>query len=187
MQTQTVTRKELIRLYKVSDCSEWRGRIKKYLDSTSLETDTHKVEINADDIKYAAKNASAKQKQEIEKSGVNISSSSTADQLPTYEAACKVLGEKVVKNLSAGDQIQTLVRAANYLDNNKKSWRPNFSGSSYNYLPYFIKQGSVWVLDVVYRYRSYACCPVGFYFKDEETASEMVTKHIKLYQKWLEG
>jgi len=66
----------------------------------------------------------------------------TLNDLKSYLDACDILKEKPV-NCSEFDQLKTIIKAANYIDNNYQLWKPNL-GTDYLYYPYFrVSYGSL--------------------------------------------
>lgn len=116
-------------------------------------------------------------------------------QVSDYKSACKILGEKpLLKKAFVREkdfityQLEIMIKAVNFLDNNKKVWKPDFGNSSeYKWLPYFQKNGGGWRLDAVARYFSGSYCSLGFYFKKEKSARDFATKFLPLYNQWLES
>jgi len=82
-------------------------------------------------------------------------------------------------------QLETIIKAANYLDNNKKEWKPEFNGRDYNYIPWMEKKSSGWFPHFVYYCYSSSCCPSWLYYKKEETARLFCKKHQSLYNQYL--
>lgn len=85
-------------------------------------------------------------------------------------------------------KLETIIKAANYIDNDYKEWIADFNNSNkYKYIPHFEKKSSGWVLhDVGYSYFS-SICQVGFYYKKEETAIKLSKLYTKLYNQWIIG
>lgn len=185
MKKQTITRKKLITLLNMFSCGDWQSRIAKYLKSSALESDEYEVVVSDEDLNYVIQNGSAAQKSAVENVGIKLSEVGTVGNINSYEDACNILSEKIDVNASISDQILMIVKAANYLDNNRKSWVANFETSESKYLPRFIKDGSGWVFDNVNYWGSGSCCPVGFYFKNSATCEAIVKKFIAPYKQWL--
>lgn len=187
MKQQTITRKKLLQLHKAFDCSDWKGKIEKYLNSSDLQSDDFEMNIDASDIKYVIQNGTASQKLAIEKAGVVLEDISHLNSIQSYEDACIILGSKVLKSISAGDKIKTIVKAANYLDNNEKLWKPDFNDSSQTkHVPYFNKNGSGWCLYDVGYWCSGTDVPLGFYYKDKKAGEILVKRFLSLYIQWIE-
>lgn len=107
----------------------------------------------------------------------------TVDDINSYEDACKILKETVDKKLSDIEKLFTIIRAANYLDNNGEIWEADWTSGEYKYIPYFeYKKSSGWVLSSVYLFY-FSYCPGGFYFKKEATAKLIANKFLTLYNK----
>lgn len=85
-------------------------------------------------------------------------------------------------------QLETIIKAANFIDNGYKLYTPNFNNNDIlNYLPYFKKSSSDWLLYCINGYSYGSTCSVGLYFKVEDTASLISKKHIELYIQYLQG
>ena len=111
----------------------------------------------------------------------------TLDDLKSYEDACKILEEDEEVNPSYSKQIKTIIKAANYIDNDYKIWKPDFSGSVYNYLPYFNKnKGPGFGFHGCDFWCSCVRCSLGFYFKERNTCELIAKRFLSLYNKWLE-
>lgn len=82
-------------------------------------------------------------------------------------------------------QLETIIKAVNFIDNDYKYWEPNFNDSSYKYMPYFKKESSYWVVSHVGFYYGFSYFSVGFYFKKKESANIISNRFITLYNKWL--
>jgi hypothetical protein len=83
-------------------------------------------------------------------------------------------------------QLEAIIKAANYIDNNYQYWEPDFDNQNIlKYIPYFEKKASGWVVRSVYG--TYYCShsSVGFYFKERNTADIISNRLITLYNKWL--
>ncbi len=99
-----------------------------------------------------------------------------------YEDACEILGKKPEYPIAdCYEQLNTIARAANFIDNGYKVWKPKFDGSSYNYYPYFKENNS----GLVFHSSVYVCMStdgqVAFYLK-ESTSNYIGKKFINLYQ-----
>lgn len=79
MQKQTISRKNLLTLYKGSTCDDWRNRIKIYLVNSATENEDFTMEINDDDLQYAIENATTSQKALIKTIGVELVVSKSVD------------------------------------------------------------------------------------------------------------
>lgn len=112
----------------------------------------------------------------------------TLDDLKSYEDACKILEKDEEVKPSYSQQIKAIIKAANYIDNNYKIWKPDFSGNTYNYLPYFNKnKGHGFGFFCVHGWDSSGVyCPVGFYYKQKSTCELISKRFLSLYSKWLE-
>lgn len=83
-------------------------------------------------------------------------------------------------------QLETIIKASNYIDNDYKEWLPNFKDiSTYKYLPHFNRKTIGWSLYDVYIFSSYSYCPVALYYKNEKTSKLIVNKFILLYNEYL--
>lgn len=118
---------------------------------------------------------------------------SKLDSLHSYKDACKILKQKQRKESDYDDtkewyshQLLTIIKAANFLDNNNEIWNADFDNrNTYKYIPYWIKQASGWVVDSVHCYHCSSHCSVGLYFKKEDTANVISKRFIDLYNKYM--
>ena len=84
-------------------------------------------------------------------------------------------------------QLETIIKAVNFIDNGNQIWKPDFTNSSiYKYIPWLQRKSSGWVVfagvDVCV---SASGCPLWLYFKDRKTAELIVNKFLNLYnQVW---
>lgn len=123
---------------------------------------------------------------EIKGLKVSIVEITKVDDLNSFEDACKVLNENPLRIGSNQDKLFTIIKAANYLDNNNKIWKANFlDNQTKNHIPYFQKTISGWVFAGMHFGVAYSSAPVGFYFKEQKTAEIIANKFIKLYDKVL--
>lgn len=115
------------------------------------------------------------------------SNDKTLDDIISYEQACLILDEmNYADKISDYDKLLLIIKATNFIDNDYKIWVPNFDNSSeYKYLPYFERKAGGWSLGVVFDGRDYATCPVGLYFKKEQSARVIANRFILLYKKVL--
>lgn len=117
---------------------------------------------------------------------INSEKCYTLNDLTSYAQACKILGEKSKSSPSNSEIIKTIVKAANYLDNNNQIWRVDFTKSYYKYLPYFNNNGSGFGFYYAGYFNSSAYYSVGFYYKNSSTCELITKRFLKLYQEWLE-
>lgn len=116
----------------------------------------------------------------------------TLDNLD-YSKACKLLGlqqrskEDYWTNKNWAEyQLETIIKAANFLDNNNQEWNPDFLDQNiYRYIPWFNRTKVGWVFLSVSGYSCYSYCSVGLYYKKETTAKLIATKFIDLYNQYL--
>jgi len=86
-------------------------------------------------------------------------------------------------------QVETIIKAVNYIDNGFKIWTPDFSNRNIEkfiaWMEY--KEGSGWGFDCssCRCYNSYAW--VGVYFKNKSSVEKTINKYLSLYSKYLEG
>lgn len=82
-------------------------------------------------------------------------------------------------------QLITIIKAANFLDNNKQEWIPNWQNSNENkYFPIFTKENSVWSVSDCF----YDCISSNAgveYYKKKETGLFIANKFLDLYSKIL--
>lgn len=98
-----------------------------------------------------------------------------------YEDACEILSEKVNSSASSFDKMNTIIRAANFIDNGNKIWKPDFMDTKQRkYYPYYEVKSNHLVFDgSLFSYFAYG--QVCFYLK-EETSTYIGKKFINLYQ-----
>ena len=144
------------------------------------------TKVNGKDIQITL---TKEQLSEIRKQTDNIK---TIDDIQSYEDACKILHQEEADEDTftyeqdwINHQILTIVKASNYIDNNYQVYKPNFNDNTYKYLPWFKKTSSGWVLHSLGSYVSYGFCPVGFYYKNQQSGETIVKRFITLYNKWL--
>ena len=70
MKIQTLTRGQLIQLYKKLDYGEFKGRVSKYLDITKYDNDNSIIKISQDDIDYLGTNGTYTQKEYVTDLGI---------------------------------------------------------------------------------------------------------------------
>lgn len=103
------------------------------------------------------------------------------EDINSYLDACEILKEEFGLNASYYEQLNTIARAANFIDNEYKIWEPKFDGNLHNYYPYFKENNS----GLVFCSSSYsalaAAGQVAFYLK-ESTSDYIGKKFIHLYQ-----
>lgn len=81
-------------------------------------------------------------------------------------------------------QLETIIKAANFINNDNKIWTPDFTNSNiYKYLVWLERKSSGWVVCAVFDYGSSSGCPLWLYYKDRKTAELMMKKFIGLYGK----
>jgi hypothetical protein len=81
-------------------------------------------------------------------------------------------------------QLETIIKAVNFINNDNKIWTPDFTNSSiYKYLPWLERKSSGWVVYGVGGFRSFSGCPLWLYFKDKKSAELIVNKFLSLYSK----
>lgn len=110
-----------------------------------------------------------------------------------YPSACKLLNKIQYTNDRfitakqwAEHQIETIIEAVNYIDNDNKAWKPEFdSHKTSNYIPYFERKNGSWVVDDVFDYYWASDCSVGLYFKKQESARTIANKYLDLYNQYL--
>ncbi len=83
-------------------------------------------------------------------------------------------------------QLETIIKAANFLDNDSEEWVADFNKRTISkYYPYFEKVSSSWSVCGV---NGYYFCPSGagvFYYKERNTANLISKKFISLYNQYL--
>ena len=117
----------------------------------------------------------------------------TLDDLSSYEDACKILNisprsQESVYSYSEwfNHQLLTIIKAANFIDNNYKEYTPDFINSNTaKYIPYLEIKSSGWVLSFVHCNYGYTHAPFGFYYKERSTAEVITKRFLFLYnQVW---
>lgn len=107
-----------------------------------------------------------------------------ACEVLNVDLLCRRTGE--TEDEWEGRQLQLIIRAANFIDNNYKEWTPDFTNTSeYKYIPYFERKKSGWVLVSVSGDFFRSLCPVWFYFKSRETTKVIVKRFIDKYNKYI--
>lgn len=109
------------------------------------------------------------------------------NDITSYGAACEILGEDSDKNASNKDKLGTIIRAANFIDNENKEWESNsLDKKSRKYFAWFEYTDSGWV----FLSSSYVCYSsagwVGLYFKNENTCAKIAQRFIEIYNKYIE-
>lgn len=146
-----------------------------------------KITLTKDQLAEIAKQTEPKRKTIKELISIDI-----AEEVLINCKSHKRLTEQDFKRLKdwINYKLETIIKAANYIDNNYKEWKPDFNRSSgYKYIPYFEKKSSGWVLIVViYLYSSSSSsCSVGFYYKVSETAEFITKQYESLYNEHMKG
>lgn len=85
-------------------------------------------------------------------------------------------------------QLETIIKAANFIDNNHKEWKADFNNHSiYLYIPWFEKKSSCnWLIGGVSSSCS-AYISISLYYKEINTAEVFQKRFISLYNQWLES
>lgn len=110
-----------------------------------------------------------------------------------YSSACKLLNKVqytndrfVTAKQWAEYQLETIIEAINYIDNDNKAWAPEFdSHKTSNYIPYFERKNGSWVVHSVCDYYWRSDCSVGLYFKKQESAKIIANKYLALCNQYL--
>jgi len=110
------------------------------------------------------------------------------EDIKSLRDACKVLGIEFYNITSFSEQLKTIIKAVNFIDNENKEWKPNFGNyNEYKYIPYFeFNKRSGWSLYCVGGYYSFSIFPLGFYFKNKKSAEYIAKQFLTLYNSWLE-
>ena len=72
MNTQKITKHDLVTLYHSDSCSKWRSIIDKYLDLSKHQFDAYEIEIDPQDIKTLIHQGSRKQKELVVACGIKL-------------------------------------------------------------------------------------------------------------------
>lgn len=124
---------------------------------------------------------------------ITIDDISTNDYQTNFNIAYKLLKENnclvISDEYNTNSYIYkllTIIKAANFIDNDYKEWIADFNNNEYKFIPYWKKKSSGWSLCTVSSV-SYFCstCSVGLYYKSENTAKLLVERLDILYQKYL--
>jgi len=116
---------------------------------------------------------------EIDKQTKNIK---TIDDINSYKDAVDILSEKVNPNRTNQEELETIIRAVNFIDNDNKIWEADFSNKElYKYIPYFEMLGSGWSFHAVSFFYYCSFFSVGLYYKNKESAEIMAKRFNKLY------
>lgn len=127
-------------------------------------------------------------KDQLDQIGKQLNKRKTVDDINSYEDACDILGDRNYSDkISVEEKLKTIIKAVNYLDNNSKEWKPDFTNNNeYKYIPYFqYKNGSGWLVYYVYAYCSFSYAPVWLYFKSRSTAEKIANKFIVYYNNYI--
>ena len=138
--------------------------------------------VNADDIKISNTTASEKK---IFYCNVDDDLIKISSNINSYEDACKVLYTTPKKDPSSKVKIKTIIKAANFLDNNGKVWREDWGDKAQpKYYPAFDYRAGGWVVC----YSGYhAVGGFGSYFKKEKTCTLIAKKFLPLYIDYIEN
>lgn len=98
----------------------------------------------------------------------------------TYTSACEILKETKLEKFHFlisyqwyEHQLATIIRAINYLDNNK-IWKCDFTNSEYKYRNLFIISGDFWLFHSHEDHISSSSAPAWLHFKNKESALKAV-------------
>lgn len=181
---QQIKRSDLVLLYDNFTSSQHINRILPYLINNTNEV----IELRDEDIKDIFLSCNNKQAQLLEGFGIKIKKTYTLDDLNSYEDACKILNQGRMVMVSIDQEIKTIVKAANFIDDNEQYWKvdPNNYDQS-KYRPYFKTgpSGSGWVFGVVDNGYFGGSLGLGFYFKNITTCKLIAERFIKKYNKWM--
>ncbi len=146
-----------------------------------LEKQAEKLQKDLDDLKKL----------------INNTKEYTLEDIVDYQSACKILNKtprnKKEYKMFFGDyikwyqeEIETIIKAANYIDNDYQEWKPNFlNKSEYKYKPYFERLSSGWSH---FNCNAFNGCSTGSileYYKKESTAKLFSKKFKDLYSLYL--
>lgn len=109
------------------------------------------------------------------------------NDINSYLDACEILSESSNTKASPLEQLLTIIKAANYLDNGNIIWKQDWKNKEYGYIPYFEFSGSGWVAFGVDFHFYYSDAPGGLYYKKESTAELFQKRFINLYNQVLIG
>lgn len=72
MNTQKITKHDLVTLYHSDSCSKWRSIIDKYLDLSKHQFDAYEIEIDPQDIKTLIHQGTSRQKELVVECGIKL-------------------------------------------------------------------------------------------------------------------
>ena len=84
--------------------------------------------------------------------------------------------------------LETIIKAANFLDNNNQEWIADFNDrQTPKYINWFEKTSNGWVLYCVDDFHYNSCCPAWLYFKQNDSARKIFNKFSKEYNIYMGG
>ena len=144
-------------------------------------------------MKDLTKEEAIKQLQELQNYIENIDKKPTIDDITSFEKALEILkNEKIdifhqyefVRNIDwVNYQLEIIVKAVNYIDNNYKLWYPDWNNKNESkYYPYFEYKNDGWCFGAVY-VPHWGCVGSGSFahFKNEKSIKTIVNRFINLY------
>lgn len=132
-------------------------------------------------------------KEQLEEIAKQTNNITKVEDINSYEDACKILNKRIrlreefVEDYEwYNEQLYTIIKAVNFIDNDYKEWKPDFTNNKeYKYIPYWERGSSDWgLISVDYD----SCCSVAsvsFYYKKENTSRLISNKFINLYNNYL--
>lgn len=126
--------------------------------------------------------------EQITKLYKGISKKYTLKDLQLYKDACEILGKAEMSCPSAKEQVFTMIKAANFIDNDHKIWDVEEAFDNDNlpkYIGYFIKKKSGWSFSTSDYHFSSSGGQVALYFKESSTCSTICKRIESLYVEYL--
>lgn len=127
-------------------------------------------------------------REQIEELHKSLSKKYTLKDLQSYLDACDILGEKADTCASKTKQLFTIIKAANFIDNDHKIWDVEEAFDNHNkskYIGWFEKLKSGWSFYVSIDCYSYSYGPVALYYKESSTCTTICKRFESLYVEYL--
>lgn len=197
MKTQTISRKELAKIYEIV-CEGWQKVISKLVLFQSGE----EIEVENELILKAYNEADSTQKEMIKKH-FKVESNKIQDRLKTWEDIVKYLGIsqgfltglielfcRFIGKRASKEELSTIAfwKIRKISEALNEGWKADFSkgNNQYKYYPYFIKDASGgWVVGSSYSCSDFATMGSGFYFKSSELALYAGNQFLDIYKDYL--
>ena len=150
-------------------------------------------------MKDLTKEEAIKQLQELQNYIENIDKKPTIDDITSFEKALEILkNEKIdifhqyefVRNIDwVNYQLEIIVKAVNYIDNNYKLWYPDWNNKNESkYYPYFEYKNDGWCFSGVGGHHWYCCRSGSFaHFKSNKIAEYVGKTFIDIYNDYIQS